>query len=176
MPLAVRVAHKFLSAQMQRTNPYRPSKPSDKDETPQQIKDRAKQVKEKTDALKDLQKAQNEFEKAQKKLPLKFAQNPNDDPQELFNQVLPLVRRMGINNMVDRNRTQIIPGRTRNEDSLFKIVLRRNAEFDPETIARINRNSDNLEVIQWSAQAIEVYVWWPYEAPPGETVPEAPTT
>jgi hypothetical protein len=94
-----------------------------------------------------------------------IAQDPNEDPQELYRQVRPTLNNLGIANITDRNRTQLIVGQTQGDDSLYKIVLRRDAEIDDNVIKRLNRNIKKVKEIKWSSQAIEVLVWAPYTAP-----------
>jgi hypothetical protein len=100
--------------------------------------------------------------------------NPNDDPQELFSQVLPVLRRMGINNMVDRNKTELVSGKTKGDDSLYKITLRRDAQITDDEINRLKREDDAFETLQWSNQAMEVYVWAPYRPPAEAETPAEP--
>lgn len=144
-----------------------------------------KQRKELQKEHKEIQKTVNDINKdfgklfktadVLRRLAMILAQDdPNDDPQELYRQVLPLLRRMGIDNMADRSKTEIVPGRTEGDKSLFKITLRRNAVITDDTIERLKRFDDNFEDLRWSAAAMELYVWWPYEAPQEATPAGAP--
>jgi hypothetical protein len=99
--------------------------------------------------------------------------DPNADPGELFKQVRPLLVKMGIVNMVDRMKTRLEPGQTQKNNSLYCILLRRNAELLPDTIERLRRNNEFFRSIKWTSKALEVYVWYPYTAPATET-PAAP--
>jgi hypothetical protein len=98
-----------------------------------------------------------------------------EDPDELFEQVRPLLVKMGLANMSDRTKTKLIPGQVKGKNSLYCILLRRNAVINADVIDHIKRNEDFLDSIVWNAKAIEVYVWYPY-APPAtqEAAPAAP--
>lgn len=132
------------------------------EKNPEKIKEESKRLKEKTDALKELSKTQKEYEKVKKGLPFKLAQEPDTD--ELNRQLLPLLRRMGINNLIEDDETELIPGRTKGNNSLYKIVLRRTAKLNSDIVDRIERHNDNFENMKWTSNGLEVYLWWPYEA------------
>ena len=95
--------------------------------------------------------------------------DPNDDPEELFEQVRPLLVKMGLSNMADRMNTKIVTGQTQGNNSLYCVLLRRNSVITPDTVERIKRNSEFLKSINWTAKALEVYVWFPYVAPEAKT-------
>jgi hypothetical protein len=102
----------------------------------------------------------------------KIAQEPIEDkPSEIFAQVRPLLVKMGLQNMADRSKIEIIEGMTQGNNSLYRVVLRRIAQITSDTINRIKRNEDYLNVIQWSQKAIEVQVWWPYQSPVEKAAP-----
>lgn len=105
-------------------------------------------------------------------LNLKIAQNPNNDPQYLTHQVRPVLTSMGLQSIVQNNKTQLVIGKTRKNDSLYEVLMRREAVIDGDIIKRINRNVDSLERIEWSGEAIKIYLWAPYVAPAG--APEKP--
>ena len=96
-----------------------------------------------------------------------------EKPNEIYEQVRPLATKMGLNVMVDRTKTSIIEGQIQGKNSLYNLTLRRNAQLTADTIDRIKRNEAYLNVIQWSAKAIEIQLWWPYQAPAAVT-PAAP--
>ena len=102
--------------------------------------------------------------------------DPNKDPQELFRQVQPLLSQMNISNMADRGKTQIIPDQVQHNMQLFCITLRRGSKITGDQIDRIKRNEKNFSYIEWTAQAMKVYVWHPYKTPAGraETAPATP--
>lgn len=104
------------------------------------------------------------------------ANDPNDDPQDLFGQIRPLLSKMGLANLADASKTELVPGKTQGKNSFYKVVLRRGAQLTSTEIDRIKRQEKNLETIQWSAQAIEVYLWWPYQAPETAPAPGTPAT
>jgi hypothetical protein len=100
------------------------------------------------------------------------AQDPIEDkPSEIFAQVRPLLIKMGLSNMTDRSKVGIIEGQTQGDNSLYRVVLRRQAQITSDTIDRIKRNEAYLNLIQWSAKAMEVQVWWPYESPSEKAAP-----
>ena len=100
---------------------------------------------------------------------------PTDEkPNDIFEQVRPLLMKMGLNNMIDRTKTQIVEGQAQGSNSLYSLTLRRNAQITKNEIERIKRNEDYLNVIQWSAKAIEVQVWWPYKTPAERATPTRP--
>ena len=98
------------------------------------------------------------------------ATDPNDDPEALYQQVRPLLTKMGLQNMADRMKTRIEVGQSQGKNSLYCILLRRNSEIVPDTIERIKRSNDFFSSIKWTSKAMEVYVWNPYTSPT-----EAPT-
>ena len=95
----------------------------------------------------------------------------DEKPNEIFEQVRPLLTKMGLVNISDRTKTAIIEGQVQGKNSLYQIILRRNAQITSDTIDRIKRNEAYLNVIQWSARAIEVQVWWPFNAAPDKATP-----
>lgn len=125
--------------------------------------------KQKKEDVKEYQKGQQEVERAKEDAlkPLKVAQaDPNDDPQELFRQVQPVIRPMGISsNMVARNKTELIAGQTRDGDSLYKLLIRRDVEFTDDTIKRLNRNVSDFNYLKWEPAGMNLFVWAPYQAP-----------
>jgi hypothetical protein len=102
--------------------------------------------------------------------------DPNDDPNELFRQIRPLLSKMGLANIADPSKTELVPGKTKGKESLYKIVLRRSAQIGQKEIDRIKREEKALETVQWSEKAIEFYLWHPYIAPEKATPPGSPMT
>lgn len=90
--------------------------------------------------------------------------NPNEDPQELFRQIRPLLSKMGLAVIADASRTEIVVGKQRKNDSLYKVTLRRIAQISGDNIERMKRYVDNFESMQWSAKALELYLWYPYKS------------
>jgi hypothetical protein len=104
------------------------------------------------------------------------ADDPNDNPNDLFSQIRPLLSKMGLANKADPSKTELVPGKTQGKNSLYKIVLRRNAQLKENEVDRIKREEKALESIQWSAESIDVYLWYPYKAPEVATPPGTPGT
>jgi len=98
--------------------------------------------------------------------------NPNDDPQYLWGQVRSTLSKMGIANICQNNKTQLVIGESQKDNSLYRIVIRRQSEINPDTIDRIKRHNDSLKSITWSNEGIIFYVWAPYISPtPEEETP-----
>lgn len=96
-----------------------------------------------------------------------LAEDPNDDPQELFRQITPTLSKMNIKNIADAGKTQIDPIQIKGDNRLYIITLRRNADINIDQISRINRNQRDFEKIERSKTGeILVYVWGTYTAPP----------
>jgi len=95
------------------------------------------------------------------------------EPQELFRQIRPLLTKLQITTMADAGKTELVEGKIEGENSLYKIVLRRNAQLDGNVIERLKRNEKNFSLIQWSTQALELYLWWPYTVPQEQQTEEA---
>jgi len=96
------------------------------------------------------------------------------DPAELFKQISPLLQKMGLQNMVDRSKSTLIPGQVSGNNSLYQLFLRKQAQITKIEIERIKRNEDYLNLIQWNSKAIEVQLWWPYIPPEQPGTPQAP--
>jgi hypothetical protein len=104
--------------------------------------------------------------------------DPNDDPQELFKQVRPLLNKLALGALTEASKTELMIGQTKGKNSLYCIQLRRTTSITPDTIDRIKRNEDNFDSIRWSSKAMQLYLWWPYETPaetPGAVPPPAPS-
>lgn len=122
----------------------------------------------------DLDRKKERFKKVlARKIVAKFLSaedNPNDDPQYLWGQVRPTLGKMGVANICQNNKTQLVIGESDKDMSLYRVPIRRQSEIDPDTINRIKRQSDSLKHIIWSNDGIIFYVWAPYISP----VPETP--
>jgi ubiquitin len=95
-----------------------------------------------------------------------LAQNPNDEPLNLYAQIRPILTKMGLQNITVPNKTELLVGKTDSKkNSSFCVLLRRQAAIDDTIIDRIKRVETNLDRIVWDAQGIKVYIWWPYAAP-----------
>lgn len=148
----------------------------DENEKPDSAIDRRNKRK-----LDMLNKQKERYDKRIKELKKTLARNvisrflsaqdsPNDDPQYLWGQVRPTLGKMGIANICQNNKTQLVIGESDKDKSLYKVVIRRQSEIGPDTIDRIKRQSDSLKNIIWSNEGIVFYVWAPYISP----TPEAP--
>jgi hypothetical protein len=101
--------------------------------------------------------------------------DPNKDPQDLFRQVQPLLEQMNIHNLADRGKTELIPDQTKANLQLYCITLRRGSKITSDQIDRIKRNEKNFSYIEWTAQAMKVYVWYKYATPAARVkTPAAP--
>jgi hypothetical protein len=100
--------------------------------------------------------------------------DPNKDPQYLFQQVRPLLSKMNLANVADGSKTELIIGKIKKTDSLYQVTLRRQAIITEDHIERIKRLANNFESLQWSSQAIRVFVWYPYIEKAQTLVPGAP--
>lgn len=101
-----------------------------------------------------------------------YAYDPNDDPQYLWGQIRPTLGRMGLSNICQNSKTQLVIGETEGDNSLYRLVLRRQAQIESDTIDRLRRERNSLKYITWSNDGIIVYVWAPYVAPAAETEEE----
>jgi len=99
--------------------------------------------------------------------------NPNDDPVYLFDQIRPLLGKLRLANLCMDNKTQLVVGKNKGKDSLYCLFLRRTTQITPDIINRIKMNLNQFEYLLWSAEAIEIYLWWPYVPPVQQ---QAPTT
>ena len=142
------------------------------------LEEQQQQIQKRIDTLKT-----TSISKSIRDLATRLAVDPELDPNELFRQIRPLLSKMGIANFADPSRTEIVPGKTQKENSMYKITMRRNAILSADIIDRIKRNEHNFESLQWSSQAIEMYLWFPYKAkeqavtqgtPPTPNVPPTP--
>jgi len=91
-------------------------------------------------------------------------EDPNDDPRELYNQVVDVLGRMGIKNFTVPQDTEITTYE-QNGQRLYKIKIRRTAQIDTDMIDRIKRNERSFESIEWTPDGMVMSVWDKYEAP-----------
>jgi len=94
------------------------------------------------------------------------ADNPNDDPQNLTKQIMPLLQKLRINTIIDGNKTELFIGQMKkmgiNNMSLYKVMFRRTANIDDQIIDRLKR-SPNFESLDWSENGIVISLWWEYQ-------------
>ena len=102
------------------------------------------------------------------------AADPNDDPQDLFQQVRPLLSKVALATQADASKTELEVGKTQGKNSLYCVYLRRGAIISKDILNRLKREEDNFNSIKWSSKAIMLYLWWPYKVPE-DTGPTAPT-
>jgi hypothetical protein len=135
------------------------------------LEEQQQQIQKRLDTLKT-----TSISKPIRDLATRLAVDPELDPNELFRQIRPLLSKMGIANFSDASRTELVTGKTRKTDSMYKITMRRNAIISSDTIDRIKRNENNFESMQWSSQAIEIYLWYPYKPKEEAVAPGTPPT
>jgi len=105
----------------------------------------------------------------------KLAQNPSDDPQDLFRQVRPLLDKMRLANSVMNNKTELLPNKTNAKGMHeYVVTMRRESTIDGDNIERMRREKDSIDYIQWTAQGICLYLWFPYTQPQAPAGPTAP--
>lgn len=164
------------------TNPgaqvsMKPAKPGKVNGPGEKTEDRTPTPQEES-LLKQKEQIDKRLQRLQKKVVHAFVKmgqtNPNDDPMGLYAQISPILDKMGLKStMIERNKTQLIIGKTNTDkNNMYKILLRRDAEITESTIADINRNQKNFESIVWTSKGMEAYVWGPYTSPVEENIPE----
>jgi hypothetical protein len=147
-------------------------KPSQKSQKPadrirQQQRDRLQQQKSQIEKrLKTLHMAGSIVSRFVQAQP-----NPNDDPNYLFGQIRPLLGKLQMANMCQNNKTKLMIGQTRKDESLYCVLLRRQAQITKDTIERLKRNDDQFEYIIWTAAGLEMYLWWTYVSPEQAAAP-----
>ena len=151
-------------------------KKNDQEEKRQQNLEKQRKILDKN--LTELQKKFKSIIGSIKELAyiMKQAQDPNDDPMYLYGQVRPTLAKMKLNNKVQNNKTQILTGQVMKNKTLFKVILRREAEIDQTNIEKIKQNAGDFHSMKWSNAGIEAFIWSPYETPIAapETAPAAP--
>lgn len=125
----------------------------------QQLTQRQKQVNKN---LKRIQRLSDVIRLAAYKL---AQDDPNNDPNDLYRQLRPLLTLMGLANIINRGKTKLELGQTQGKDSLYCVLIRRENSITPDIIARIRRNDKQFNYIKWNEEGLEVYLWYPYKAP-----------
>ena len=160
--------------------PARPGAPlQQEDPKTKMLQRRKEQIDKQLERQQEHQQKQEELKRQAKKIAqtfLKIAQpNPNDDPTGLFGQISGTLDKMGLKNSAERNKTELVIGKTNNKkESLYKILLRRNTEITENIVNKLNRASESLSAIVWTSNGMEAYVWGPYTPPAEENIPETP--
>ena len=90
----------------------------------------------------------------------------NDDPLYLFNQIAPTLSKMGLKLLVDSNKTRVDEMSIKDNNRLYMVTLRRDAELTDIEISKMKSSAKEFEKLERSKSGeILVYVWGPYEAP-----------
>jgi hypothetical protein len=160
------------------TTPHQGQPPQKKPSRPdpqQEVK--LKNLQRKKDILlkpikKQEELIQQQIQQQQKRAAPDPALDPNNDPADLYGQIRPLLSKMGLQNSVINNKTQLMIGQTEGKNSLYCVYLRRQESLTPDMISRIKRNESNFKEMKWTAEAISIYLWYPYVAE--TTAPVAP--
>lgn len=165
------VVSKFMSSAITFTQPgnpkQAPGKPGQDPNQPSPDEKRLEQLKKKKEML--VKPIERQITQLQQKTQI---QKQAADAQELFRQIRPLLSKLQIATMADGDKTELVEGKSQGKNSLYKVVLRRTAQLDDNVIERLKRNEENFESMQWSQQALEVYLWWPYTPPAEEQTEE----
>jgi hypothetical protein len=166
-------------SQPQKDKPNRPSQPQkDKPNQPSQQNDSNQRQKEQIYKQKErLQQQQEQLDKRLERLSdhikkISALIVAEDNPRDLFNQIRPTLNSMGLTNLCDQTKTEIITGHVDKDRSLYKILLRRTSEINSKIIERMNREKNDINVAKWSKDGIEVYIWSKYTPiTPDQSVP-----
>jgi hypothetical protein len=97
------------------------------------------------------------------------------DPQNLSQQIRPVLTKMGINNFIEKNKTRLT-GQTKEGLNLYCVQLRRETVITDDIINRIKREKNSFESMDWTAKAIEIYLWAEYKDPKETENPAQPVT
>lgn len=154
-------------------NPLRPSSPGEK--LKQRRRERLEQQKAQiTKKIEQLKKSS--ISEMIRYASLKLSQDPNSDPQELYNQIRSTLTDLGIANMVEKNKVQLVIGDTKGTGdrilNKFEVPIRRNDALGEDQIKRMSRNVALIDKIIWNAKYIIVYIWAKY-TPPAEAAAPA---
>ncbi len=89
---------------------------------------------------------------------IKAQENPYE-VSYLYNQVLPTLKKLGINNIIEKNEVQILENEQDGDMFLYKVMIRRNDIIDPDIIDRMDRNLKLFKDLSWTSDGIQVFVW-----------------
>lgn len=91
-------------------------------------------------------------------------------PTELWAMVLPVLKLMQLHNLASskKNMTKVHLDQARGSDRLYEIYLARDSIITPKVIERIKLHEDDFHSMKWDTQAIQVFVWGPYQEPEAE--------
>jgi len=92
----------------------------------------------------------------------KLAQEDPYEIQYLYDQILPVLKKLGINNIIEKKDIQVFEEEQNNNDEfLYRVLLRRKSELKPDIIDRIDRTNKSFKKMNWTSDGIEVFVWGP---------------
>ena len=83
-------------------------------------------------------------------------------PAELFADVTPLLREMGITPaLFQQQYTQVEPTKLKKDNVLYWLFVDREKLITPDVIARLNRHKENVEGLLWSSRSMILKLWYP---------------
>lgn len=139
------------------------------EEDPKVKREQERLLKQKKQLDKKLEKLKKKSTLSNKIREIAFILNktaqldPNDDPQELSNQISDVLSDLGIKNIIERNKTQIfMDQQNAKKEYLYKVLLRRNDEIESDIVGDLDQESKNFERLKWTSKGNEVYLWGPY--------------
>lgn len=93
---------------------------------------------------------------------------PKKEPVDIFADVRPLLREMGISdNLFTQRYTEIEAGKIKGNNALYCLYVDRQNPITPDIIARLNRHKDNVEELIWDQKSMMLKLWYalPVTAP-----------
>lgn len=151
-------------------NIYSP-RPQKEENTPrEQTPQEKRKLREKQRLEKEQERLKERLKKLEKRsmsnvlkhIAFKIAQTETKkEPVDLFQEILPVLKDLGIHNIVEKNETELIDTKKmgRKQKNLYKILIRRKGEIESDLIKRIDRAHKNFEKMEWSSDGIVIYVW-----------------
>jgi len=91
-------------------------------------------------------------------------------PTELWGMVLPVLKLMQLHNLASakKSMTKVHLNESRGPDRLYEIYLSRESIITGKVIERIKLHEKDFHSMRWNSQAIQVFVWGPYQEPEAE--------
>ena len=148
---------------------HSPLKKTQKDPSKEEPKKGPESFKQKRDLIKqkqDIDKKLRSLSAALRYTALRMAADPNDDPNDLYKQLRPILTKMNIHGKVDRSKTVITEQTDDKKNRLYRVQMRREQQLSDKEIERINRERDSFEKIDWDPKGLMIYIWAPYTAVP----------
>jgi hypothetical protein len=103
------------------------------------------------------------------------AQPIQKKPNEIFADVRPLLREMGISdNLFTQRYTELEAGKIKEGNALYCLYVDRQNPITPDIIARLNRHKENVEELSWNQKSMTLKLWYPMGATPAPVTPGAP--